>query len=110
MTCTEKRLHRERRTIQLMIGIYCRGRHRQEKALCGECQQLFDYAMVRVDKCPFQNNKPTCAKCPVHCYKPTMRAQVREAMRYAGPRMMWRHPLLALLHAWDGWKSSKKFV
>jgi hypothetical protein len=31
-----------------------------------------------------------------------MREQVRAVMRYAGPRMLWRHPILALEHLWDG--------
>jgi hypothetical protein len=31
-----------------------------------------------------------------------MRERVRDVMRYAGPRMMWRHPWLALAHVVDG--------
>jgi len=31
-----------------------------------------------------------------------MRERIRAVMRYAGPRMLWRHPLLALLHLADG--------
>jgi hypothetical protein len=31
-----------------------------------------------------------------------MRGQVREVMRYAGPRMLLRHPVLAVLHLLDG--------
>jgi hypothetical protein len=27
---------------------------------------------------------------------------MREVMRYAGPRMLWRHPLLAVAHLIDG--------
>jgi hypothetical protein len=54
--------------------------------------------MARLAKCPFQENKSTCANCTVHCYKPDMRQRVRAVMRYAGPRMMWRHPILALTH------------
>ncbi len=57
--------------------------------------------MRRVNKCPFQNNKPTCAQCPIHCYNPTMREQVREVMRYAGPRMMLYHPMFSVLHILD---------
>jgi len=98
----QKRLRRERHTIQLMIGIYCRGRHGQGASICPQCQQLADYAIQRVDKCRFQNAKPTCARCPIHCYKPAMREEVRKVMRYAGPRMMLHHPLLAILHVVDG--------
>jgi hypothetical protein len=31
-----------------------------------------------------------------------MRERVAEVMRFAGPRMVWRHPLLALAHLRDG--------
>ena len=80
-----------------MIDIYCRDRHGAHDALCPECAELRDYALARLDKCPFQESKSTCANCTVHCYKPDMRQRVREVMRYAGPRMMWRHPILALV-------------
>ena len=46
--------------------------------------------------------KPTCSKCPVHCYKPEMRDRIREVMRYAGPRMYKRHPILTFFHVLDG--------
>ncbi len=97
----QDRLERERQTIQVMIEIYCRGHHHLTDALCPECQQLLTYAMQRLDKCPYQDDKPTCAKCPIHCYKPIMREQVRQVMRYAGPRMMLYHPLLTISHYVD---------
>ena len=94
-------LAREKRTIEAMVAIYCRGHHRQASGLCAECQTLSDYALQRLSCCPFQANKPICANCTIHCYRKDMRAQVREVMRYAGPRMLWRHPLLALGHLLD---------
>src|SRR3972149_6715143 len=101
MSDGEDPLKRERHTIQVMIGIYCRGHHRPKEALCADCRALLDYALQRIEKCPFQADKPTCAKCTIHCYKPAMREQVRRVMRYAGPRMIIRHPLLALRHGLD---------
>jgi hypothetical protein len=62
------------------------------------------YASVRLDRCRFGAAKPTCAHCPVHCYQRDRRAQMRVVMRYAGPRMLWRHPLLSLGHWWDGFR------
>jgi hypothetical protein len=61
-----------------------------------------DYAFERLRKCPFQEKKSTCANCAVHCYKPVMRERVRVMMRYAGPRMLLRHPILTILHLVDG--------
>jgi len=31
-----------------------------------------------------------------------MRERVRDVMRWAGPRMLWRHPWLAITHVLDG--------
>ena len=95
------RLGREKKTLREMIRIYCRGHHGSDGELCVECKALDDYAMCRLDRCPFGQDKPTCAKCPIHCYKPQMRERIREVMRYAGPRMLVRHPILALLHKLD---------
>jgi len=103
MNRNEKRLTRERHTIAVMIAMYCQANHFSSSSdLCGECAQLEQYAFQRNDHCPYQGNKPTCANCPIHCYQPEMRAKVREVMRYAGPRMLFRHPFLALTHLLDG--------
>jgi len=93
------RLQREWRTIQAMITLACRARHGgRRKALCEHCEQLRAYAEIRITRCPFGAEKPTCNNCRVHCYKPDMRERVREVMRFAGPRMLARHPYLALMH------------
>jgi len=103
MPLTHPRMRRERKTIESMFAIYCRDQHAAPSGeLCGECQALQDYALQRLERCPFQENKPTCANCAVHCYKPEMREQVRQVMRYAGPRMLLRHPVLAVRHLMDG--------
>ena len=67
-----------------------------------ECAALLHYATRRLDRCVFGDDKPTCANCAVHCYSESMRERVREVMRYAGPRMVWRHPILAAAHLRDG--------
>jgi hypothetical protein len=95
---------RELRTIEAMMRIYCRGhRHLREGGaqLCAECGALFEYATRRLERCVFGDAKPTCANCIVHCYTPEMREKVRAMMRWAGPRMMFRHPILGILHKLD---------
>ena len=91
-------MDREKRTIEAMIGMYCSGTHKVKTGLCEKCADLLSYAMVRLDKCPQGVKKPACAKCTIHCYNPSMRAMVTEVMKYAGPRMISRHPILALHH------------
>ncbi len=97
-----KRLARERKTVEAMIRIYCAGQHGTRGDLCADCEELLAYAHERLIKCRFGAEKPTCANCPVHCYKPTMRERIRAVMRYAGPRMSYRHPILTLYHFLDG--------
>ena len=81
-----------------MIEIYCHGKKHVSKWLCEDCSTLLDYAYQRLDHCKFGENKPTCKKCPIYCYKPDMKEKMREAMRYEGPRMMWYHPIAAIRH------------
>lgn len=96
---TRGRLGRERRTIEAMIAIYCREAHGAAPgSLCGDCEALRAYAEQRLAACPFGPEKPTCVKCPIHCYRPEPRERVREVMRRAGPRMLLRHPLLTAVH------------
>jgi hypothetical protein len=82
-----------------MIALHCRALHGgRRRELCAACAELRAYAELRLRRCPFGAEKPTCANCRVHCYRPEMRARVRAMMRFAGPRMLLRHPYLALMH------------
>jgi hypothetical protein len=96
------RLKREHHTLVCMTHIYCDDHHQHAAgALCGDCAQLMEYAETRLAKCPYGQAKPTCANCPIHCYKRVQREQVRGIMRYAGPKMTFRHPVRALVHVFD---------
>ena len=95
-------MKRENNTLRAMIRLYCQGHHGARGGLCVECAGLWNYARERLEKCPFQEGKTSCAKCPIHCYRPAMREKIRDVMRYAGPRMPYRHPILALFHFVDG--------
>jgi hypothetical protein len=94
---TRGRLRREKKTIAAMVAIYCADHHGGDP-LCVECRGLLTYALARLDHCRFGERKPVCTQCTVHCYGPAMRKRVREVMRYAGPRMTLRHPVLAAAH------------
>ena len=96
------RIQRERSTIEAMIRIYCHDHHTHEAGLCGDCEELRSYAMQRLERCVFGGQKPTCVHCPVHCYQKDRREQVRVVMRYAGPKMLLKHPFLAFSHLIDG--------
>jgi hypothetical protein len=70
------RLAREFRTIKAMVHIYCRDHHGQD--FCDDCQGLMDYASLRLERCRFGAEKPTCARCPVHCYQRNRRCRFRQ--------------------------------
>ena len=102
MTKLKSRLRREFRTLEHMTGIYCPDHHGADNdGPCGECRDFLAYAEQRLLKCPYGQDTPTCAKCPIHCYKRVQKEQARVIMRYAGPRMMFRHPWLSMLHLAD---------
>lgn len=102
-----RRVRREARTVELMIRMYCHDNHspaqsssggRRDRTLCPDCAALLDYSLLHLRGCRFGGAKPTCDCCPVHCFSPDMRDKIKTAMRYAGPRMTYRHPYLAVMH------------
>jgi len=68
-------IKREKKTVKAMIRIYCRGTHTNRK-LCQDCTELQEYALIRLDSCPFRVSKGPCNQCPVHCYKPDRRKKI----------------------------------
>lgn len=99
-----RRIQREKRTIAAMLDIYCRDHHADESArsqLCSDCERLLHYAHQRLDNCVFGELKQPCNQCTVHCYSKSLRPRIVEVMRYAGPRMTLRYPLLSILHLVD---------
>ena len=69
----------EKMLVSEMIALYCRKQHHTLRgSLCPECQQLHDYALARIEHCPFM--------------------EIRTVMRWAGPRMLPVHPVLSIKH------------
>ncbi len=99
------RIDVHKKTVVMMIGLYCRdhqhGAVKRDGGLCIDCREMKEYSIVKLDNCPFGKNKPVCSKCSVHCYKPGMRKKIREIMKYAGPRMLFEHPVTALQHLYQ---------
>jgi len=95
---------REQKTMTAMLHLYCKDQHGSSSS-GPDCQELLDYAMGRLEGCPFQEDKTTCVKCPVHCYKPAMCVRIRQVMRYAGPCMLVKHPALAAWHLIDEFRT-----
>lgn len=100
------RLKREWKTLKIMTKMYCHNFH-AKIGLCSECIEFLSYAEKRLEHCRFGEEKPTCNKCPIHCYKQEMRDIAKKIMRFSGPRMIKRHPYLAFMHFVDRWMSKK---
>ncbi|MGL9720960.1 nitrous oxide-stimulated promoter family protein [Symbiopectobacterium sp.] len=91
---------RELRTVLLMIDLYEK-HHPTEMENDDRYQQLSAYATNRLERCQFGEEKPACKHCPIHCYQPAKREQIRAIMRWSGPRMLLHHPILAIRHLID---------
>lgn len=106
------RIEREKQTVRRMIELYCR-HHLNEKNIPEAYQQLADFACRRLDHCRYGENKTACKNCPTHCYAPKEREQIREIMRWAGPRMILYSPKDAISHTFYNvkhWLQSLSFT
>ncbi len=54
--------------------------------------------------------KTFCSNCTVHCYKPEMRARIREVMAFSGPRMLLVRPLMVLRHMWESLRERRRLA
>ena len=79
---------REKQVVSQMIALYCRKKHRGKKQLCP--------------------TKTFCSNCRVHCYRPDMREQIRQVMRFSGPRMLCCHPVMATRHVIETQREKRK--
>ena len=105
---TQTKREREKRMVSQMIALYCRKKHHTRGDLCPQCAALDAYAKMRADKCPFMETKTFCSNCRIHCYKPDIRAKIREVMRFAGPRMILHHPVAAIRHVVETKKEQRR--
>jgi hypothetical protein len=92
-----RKLQHERRIVADMIALYCRKKH-STRELCDDCRALTEYADCRTLACPKMAEKTFCSQCKSHCYRQDMRERIREVMRFAGPRIIFHHPIAALSH------------
>jgi hypothetical protein len=92
------RREKELGLVTRMLRYACARRHGKHEGLCPECAALLVYVEQRLLRCPYGDTKPTCRRCPVHCYRPAERAHIRAIMRYAGPRLLCSGSFAAFRH------------
>jgi len=101
----DKKIKIEKSTVRAMIGLYCKAYHGTDANLCPDCAGLAKYSETKLDRCPYGSSKPACSKCSVHCYNIPRRKEIRRVMRYAGPKMLCRHPGLSVMYIINKLKS-----
>jgi predicted amidophosphoribosyltransferase len=102
------RVTREKDTIIKMIKIFCNKHHRPDGDLCNDCRDLLEYADKCLCFCPYGVSKPVCGRCPTYCFSSDMQARMAIVMRYAGPRMLYKYPVVAVSHLFDALKYNAK--
>ena len=109
---------KKRKDVKVLAGfvrIYCRAQHAGAPRklfeikdarlqaelnyleLCGDCARLLEHGAAKLSLCPYEP-KPSCRKCPTHCYAPGYREQVKKVMRFSGTYLLKRGRLDILLH------------
>ena len=103
----DRRVSREIKTLEIMVKMYCKKVHKSVSTPCEMCQTCLEYALSRVKNCPRKSYRGLCKGCTIHCFKDEYREEIKKIMRFSGPRMMVKHPILALWHILDGVKIKK---
>ncbi len=110
------KLEKDLRVLVRFIRLYCDHRHaeaaktafalqgfngralgKRPVVLCHPCRKLLAHALVKRARCPL-DPKPACKHCPVHCYHPAYRQQIREVMKYSGRHLVLSGRLDMLYH------------
>jgi hypothetical protein len=104
-------MKKELKVLTDFVELFCRAKHWNSPSadsaeamqigkahpLCVDCNELVRYAIERRLRCPL-DPKPTCKKCPIHCYGKEYRERIREIMAFSGRRMILRGRLDYIRH------------
>lgn len=105
-----KKVSEDKKIISTMISIYCNGNshkaneeNKVKDDICPNCKRLQEYAYSKIDKCPKlkSGKKAICGTCKNNCYMQDdeLSNMMKAVMKYSGPRMILKHPLMTIKHA-----------
>lgn len=93
------RIQRDLRTLQAMGSIYCGAHHagvsKDAAGLCEECAATIKFTHDRASACPY-DHRGNCKDCAIKCNRGDQKERIKAIMRYAAPRMLFKHPLMTL--------------
>lgn len=79
--------------------IYCKGNHKDVThdggGMCAECRNAIEATLARAQSCPL-GHTGNCQDCAIKCQRGEAQTTIRRIMRYAAPRMAFRHPVMTL--------------
>jgi len=99
---------REIKMVEAMVEIYCEDHHNTNASLCPDCIVIRDYALKRLENCPYQEKKPVYGKCGLNCYSKKFRDKAEKLFMYSGPRMFLHHPIFGIQHICDSFKNNSE--
>jgi hypothetical protein len=104
----DEHIQRDVDVLAEFISIYCQAKHIGEKVspsdaggivgrycagntlrYCNDCRRLLLHAVSKRVLCPY-DPKPSCKRCPSHCYGQGYREKIREVMRFSGMELIRR--------------------
>ena len=92
--------------VDSMVFIYCKDHHSSINTPCENCNDFREYSKNRLENCFHQEKKPVCGRCGLSCYNPHFKKFGETCFNYAGPRMVFHHPKLALHHIIDSFRNN----
>lgn len=84
------------KVLRSMLELDCE-LYKKKKVLCTSHNELFEYAIEKIEKCPHEENI-ICQVCAIHCYSNERREEIIEVMRSTRVRMMIYHPIITMQH------------
>ena len=94
-----KRKKIEVKILQKMITLYYNAN--KDSLSISECLAFKEYTIKKIMRCPLGDEKTSCAKCRIQCYNEPERSMIQKVMRYSGPRILFRSPVLTLVYLFN---------
>lgn len=93
------KIDKDRRTLEAIGSIYCRGNHdaieKDAAGMCPECREAIEQTLARAASCP-HGHEGNCQDCETHCQRGEAQLRIKAIMKYAAPRMAFRHPIMTI--------------
>lgn len=92
------------------VEAWIRGSGRLSRTpICEACKAMIEDVFRHSERCPHSLYKTFCHECPTPWYSPQKLEAIVPVMHYAGPRLIFSHPLLSFEFI-RNLRAAKKFI